>query len=102
MDEVITFRSLDKNDFASIAKIMLSQLSEALSAKAIQLTYTDAAAAYIAEQSFSQKFGARNMRRYIQTHVEDALAEKIIASYNMRVTSARVDFDGEKLVIDCM
>ena len=102
VDEVITFRSLDRTDFASIAKIMLSQLAEALSAKAITLTYTDAAAAYIAEQSFSQKFGARNMRRYIQTHVEDALAEKIIASYNMRVTSARVDHDGEKLVIDCM
>ena len=102
VDEVITFRSLDKNDFAKIAKLMLSQLAEALAAKAITLTYTDAAAAYIAEQSFSQKFGARNMRRYIQTHVEDALAEQIIASYNTRVTSARVDFNGEKLVIDCM
>ena len=38
----------------------------------------------------------------MQTEVEDALAEKIIASYDHRVTAARVDADGEKLVIDCM
>ena len=101
VDEVITFRSLDKDDFAKIAKLMLSQLAEALSAKGIALTYTDAAAAYIADKSYSVKFGARNMRRYIQTNVEDALAEKIIACYNTRISSAHVDFDGEKLLIDC-
>ena len=101
VDEVITFRSLDKDDFAKIAKLMLSQLAEALAAKGITLTYTDAAAAYIAEHSYSVKFGARNMRRYIQTNVEDALAEKIIASYNTKVTSAAIDSDGESLKIDC-
>ncbi len=101
VDEVITFRSLDKGDFAKIAELMLSQLAEALAAKGITLTYTDAAAAYIAEQSYSTKFGARNMRRYIQTHVEDALAERIIASYNAKVTSATVDADGETLKMDC-
>ena len=102
VDEVITFRSLDKDDFAKIAKLMLSQLADALAAKSITLTYTDAAAAYIAEKSYSVKFGARNMRRYIQTNVEDALAEKIISNYNTHVSSARVDFDGEKLLIECM
>ena len=102
VDEVITFRSLDKDDFAKIAKLMLSQLAEALSAKNITLTYTDAAAAYIADRSYSVKFGARNMRRFIQTNVEDALAEKIISNYNTRVSSARVDFDGEQLLIQCM
>ncbi len=102
VDEVITFRSLDKGDFARIAKLMLSQLSEALSAKKITLSYTDAAADYIAEKSYSVKFGARNMRRFIQTNVEDALAEKIISSYSTRISSANVDFDGEKLVIECL
>ena len=102
VDEVITFRSLDKDDFGKIAKLMLSQLASALAEKGITLTYTDSAAAFIAEKSFSLKFGARNMRRFIQTNVEDALAEKIISNYRVRVTSARVDSDGEKLIIDCM
>ena len=102
VDEVITFRSLDKNDFAKIAKIMLSQLAEALAAKGTKLKYTDAAADYIADKSYSVKFGARNMRRFIQTNVEDALAEKIISNYNTHISLARVDFNGEKLLIDIM
>ena len=102
VDEVITFNALTKDDFGKIARLMLDQLAAALAEKKITLTYTDAAADFIAEKSYSQKYGARNMRRYMQTEVEDALAEKIIASYDHRVTAARVDADGEKLVIDCM
>ena len=102
VDEVITFNALTKDDFGKIAHLMLDQLAAALAEKKITLTYTDAAADFIAEKSYSQKYGARNMRRYMQTEVEDALAEKIIASYDHRVTAARVDADGEKLVIDCM
>ena len=102
VDEVITFNALTKDDFGKIAHLMLDQLAAALAEKKITLTYTDAAADFIAEKSYSVKYGARNMRRYMQTEVEDALAEKIIASYDHRVTAARVDADGEKLVIDCM
>ncbi len=102
VDEVITFRALDKDDFGRIAKLMLLQLAEALSANGITLNYTDAAAAFIAEKSYSVKFGARNMRRFIQTNVEDALAEKIISNYNVRIASARIDSDGEKLIIECL
>ncbi len=79
VDEIITFRSLDKKDFKQIASIMLEDLKKALAERYIQFHYTDAAAAYIAEQSFSVKYGARNMRRYIQTSVEDQAAEKIVA-----------------------
>ncbi|MBQ8837484.1 MAG: ATP-dependent Clp protease ATP-binding subunit [Clostridia bacterium] len=102
VDEVITFRSLDKADFGKIAKLMLSELGKALEEKGIALTYTDATASFIAEKSFSQKFGARNMRRFIQTNVEDALAEKIISNYRVRVSSASIDSDGEKLIINCI
>ncbi len=102
VDEVITFRQLDKNDFGKIAKLMLSQLASALSEKGIVLNYTDKAAEFIADKSFSNKFGARNMRRFIQTNVEDALAERIISNYRMRVSSAMVDSDGEKLIIECI
>ncbi|MBQ6614435.1 MAG: ATP-dependent Clp protease ATP-binding subunit [Clostridia bacterium] len=101
VDEVITFRSLDKDDFGRIATIMLNQLKGALAEKGIELSFTENAAKLVAEKSFSVKYGARNMRRFIQREIEDALAEKIISSYNNRVTSASVDADGEKLVIDC-
>ena len=79
VDEVVTFRSLDQSDFTHIARIMLNELVEALAEKSLTLRYTDAAAALIAEKSYSAKYGARNMRRYIQRNVEDAIAEAVIA-----------------------
>ncbi len=79
VDEIITFRALDLEDFKRIAAIMLEDLKKSLAEKYIRFHYTDAAAAYIAKQSFSVKYGARNMRRYIQTAVEDQAAEKIVA-----------------------
>ena len=102
VDEIITFNSLTKGDFAQIAKIMLGQLSELLSDKGIKLDYTDEAAAYVAEQSYSQKYGARNMRRYIQKHIEDKLAELIISDYDKSVSVAKIFVRNGELAIECL
>ena len=102
VDEVITFRSLDRADFAKIAEIMLSQLAEALVEKGIKLEYTSEAAKLIANESFSEKYGARNMRRYIQKHVEDKLAELIILNYSQSYTLARVHVANGEIAVCCM
>ena len=78
VDEIITFRQLTEEDFVRIARLMLSDLSGLLEAKGITLTVTPAAEAYIAHASYSVKYGARNMRRYIQTSIEDPIATGII------------------------
>ena len=102
VDEVITFRSLDKTDFCRIAEIMLGQLKDTLAEKGITLSYTDEAVKLIAEKSFSEKYGARNMHRYIQKNVEDRLAELIISDYKRSYSAALVsEKDGEITVI-CM
>ena len=80
VDEIITFRSLDKQDFAKIAVIMLDETCEALRSKGYKVSYDEKAPLAIAENSFSEKYGARNMRRYIQTEIEDVIADKIISS----------------------
>ena len=96
VDEVVTFRSLDRTDFTAIARIMLDELVAALAEKSLALHYTPAAAALIAERSFSQKYGARHMRRYIQRHVEDPIAEAVIADYAHRLTGITLSVsDGE-------
>jgi ATP-dependent Clp protease ATP-binding subunit ClpA len=102
VDEIITFRSLDESDFGRIARIMLEELKQALAERRVELFYTDAAVAHIAEQSFSRKYGARNMRRYIQRNVEDRLAELMIADYQKTYTKARIDFNGEELTVACL
>jgi ATP-dependent Clp protease ATP-binding subunit ClpA len=102
VDEVITFRSLNEADFAKIAGIMMGELKSALAEKGITLSYSDEALALIAKESYSHKFGARNMRRYIQTHVEDALAEKIIADFARTITHASVNEKDGKIRVEAL
>ena len=101
VDEIITFRRLDESDFAKIAAIMLDELASVLSEKDIVLTYSDQALRLIAEKSFSAKFGARNMRRFIQTEVEDKLAEIIIADYNRAFTVAEIFAEDGEIKVTC-
>ena len=100
IDEIITFRHLDKSDFAKIAQIMLRQLTDHLIEKGIRLTYTEEALALIAEESYSEKYGARNMRRYIERNVEDAIANIIIDSMPSKIYAIAITVSGEKIKID--
>ena len=102
VDEVITFNSLSADDFTHIAKIMLGELATALEENRIHLKYTDSAAKLIAEKSYSYKYGARNMRRYIQSNVEDKLAELIISDYNHTYTQALINVKDGEISVNCM
>ena len=102
IDEIITFRSLEKEDFVKIARIMLTDMEKALAERNIRFVFTDEACEFIANESFSKKFGARNMRRYIQTEVEDKLAHAIIFEIKGAIIGASVDVKGGKIVVDCI
>jgi ATP-dependent Clp protease ATP-binding subunit ClpA len=95
VDEIITFRSLTEDDFAGIARIMLGELKTVLAEKGVSLSYTDGAAAYIARKSYSHKFGARNMRRFITKEVEDVLAEKMISDYDRSISQVMIGYSEE-------
>ena len=84
IDEIITFNQLTGEDFGKISRIMLEELAESLSEKKIAFKYTDGAADMLAKKAYSVKFGARNLRRLIQTEVEDKAAELIISSYDSK------------------
>ena len=102
VDEVITFSPLSRDSFSSIAKIMLDELKNALGERGLTFTYTEEAASFIAEQSYSERYGARNMRRYIQRNVEDPLAEAVIADYNRKLTQIRLCLRDGKPALDTM
>ena len=82
IDEIITFRHLDKSDFEKIADIMLGKLRDHLNEKDIKLIYNQDVLSLIASESYSEKYGARNMRRYIERHVEDKIAAVILDNYH--------------------
>ncbi len=98
IDEIIVFDRLNKDDIKEIAKIMLSGLKHRLAANGTETEFTDSAIEKIAEEGFDAIYGARPLRRAIQTKIEDMLSEKIIdGKIGNNVT---VDFkDGEFLAI---
>ncbi len=104
VDEIITFNSLTVENFEKIAEIMLEELNTALSEKNIKFSYTKDAVMFIAQNSFSQKFGARNMRRFIRSNVEDQLAECIISDYNREISIAKLKYSKKenKLIVECI
>ena len=99
IDEIITFRHLDKGDFVKIADIMLGKLADHFAEKDIKLVYGDDVLNLIAEESYSEKYGARNMRRYIERNVEDKLAEVILNNYGQSLKGISLKaHDGDILV----
>ncbi len=102
IDEIITFRSLEREDFARISHIMLNDLKEALAERGIKFIYTDAVCDFVAEKSFSKKFGARNMRRYIQTEIEDRLANAMIFEVKGPLAGASVDIKDGEIKLTCI
>ncbi len=95
VDEIITFRHLEKDDFKKIACLMLDELKSALSDREIAFVYTDDAALFIGEKSYSIKYGARNMRRYIQTEVENLIASEVINTRGKLSSVSLLVRDGE-------
>lgn len=87
IDSVITFNALTKENFAAIARLMLNQLSDSLLSNGIKFRFTDEVADKVAADAFSDKYGARNMRRYIQYNIEDEIANRIIDNYSSGITA---------------
>ena len=102
VDEIITFRQLEETDFVRIAAIQLGELKLSLAEKDITLTYADEALEWIAKSSYSRKYGARNMRRYIRREIEDRLAELIIADHARTYTRAHIGCTAEGLTVSCL
>ncbi len=81
VSEIITFNHLTREDFRGIVRIQLGDLACTMEERGTRLTYSEEAADLIAEKSYSEKFGARNLRRYLEKNVEDPIAEIAISSY---------------------
>lgn len=100
IDEVITFRHLEIPDFERIADIMLGKLRDHLLEKGITLKYTAPVLKFIAENSYSEKYGARNMRRYIEKNVEDEIAELLISAYPNPIVGIAMSISAGKIKFD--
>lgn len=78
VDEIIVFKQLEKDDIKEIARRMLVSLTKQLAQLGTQVTFTDAAVSALADAGFDKVYGARPLRRAIQTKIEDRLSELIL------------------------
>ncbi|MBO4422354.1 MAG: ATP-dependent Clp protease ATP-binding subunit, partial [Clostridia bacterium] len=84
LDAVITFNPLSREDFRGIVRVMLGDVKASLAERGIEFSYTDELCEFIIDHSYSKKFGARNMRRYIEANIEDAIAELLISKKGVK------------------
>ncbi|MBR6740441.1 MAG: ATP-dependent Clp protease ATP-binding subunit [Clostridia bacterium] len=102
VDEIITFNQLTQVDFESIARIMLGELKDNLSERGIAFTCSDEAVEYLARESYSVKYGARNLRRLIQKKIEDPAAGAIIAGYDTPVIGIAVSVQDGDIAVNTL
>jgi len=98
IDEVVVFKQLTKEDFASIAALMLDEMKEPLAEKDIKLSYTQEALDLIAEKSYGKPYGARDIRRVIRQDAEDKIAEIIIERAS-EVSEIKISAENGELIV---
>ena len=99
VDEIVTFNSLSRDDFKRIAEIMLGEFEKALSDRGISISYTEQARDKIADESYSAKYGARNMRRYIEKNIEDKAANIIIDNFDKDIKILNVCVENDEITV---
>ena len=94
IDEVLVFHMLTKDDLKEIVKIFLKSLDKRTNAQMhIKLDVSESAIEHIAESGFDKNYGARPIRRAIQTQIEDLLADKLLVDEIKAGDEAVVDYD---------
>jgi ATP-dependent Clp protease ATP-binding subunit ClpB len=95
IDEVIMFQPLMKNEIKGIIQIQLNDLRNLVAKNDIDLTFSDYALEYLAENGYDPQFGARPLKRLIQKQIVNTLSKKILGGDIDRNYPVMVDvFDG--------
>ncbi len=97
LDEVVLFEALSKDDLAHIVDLQLALLEQRLAVRRITISVTDAARAWLAETGYDPAYGARPLRRLIQSAIGDPLARKLIAGEVTDGGTVTVDVGGDGL-----
>ena len=98
LDEIVFYKPLTKENIRGIVDLLVADLQKRMSQRQLTVTLTDAAKDYLIAKGYDPIYGARPLKRLIQTEVETLLARWIIAEDPAPETAITVDYDGEKLV----
>ena len=100
VDETIVFHQLTKENIESIADIMLKGMVKRLEASGIIAEYTKELVKYIANEGFDLVYGARPLKRAIQSKIEDKLAEEMLDNAVSEGDKILIDIKDGKLTVE--
>lgn len=98
IDVTVIFDRLTKDDIIKISNIMIANLNKKLASKKINLKFTNGAMQQIFEKGYSEEYGARPLKRFIEQNIEDSLAEEMLAGNINEGDNVTVGFKQGKFV----
>lgn len=100
IDEIIVFRKLTKENIEDITRIMLNNLKTRLLSMNVDATFTDSIISHLAQEGFDPVYGARPLRRAIQSKIEDLISDEMLSNNVTEGDKITVDYIDGKVTID--
>ena len=100
MDDIIIFKPLTQDNIKGIANKLLNELVKRVAARNIGLSYTPAISEWVATAGFDMKFGARPLKRFIQSHIENKLSVELIRHGIEDGMKVNLDYQDDELKIE--
>ena len=99
LDEIVFYKPLTKENIIGIVELLIADLNKRLKDKQLSVTVSDSAKQFIIDSAYDPSYGARPLKRFIQSRLETLLARAIIGGDIEPETTLEVDYDGLKLFI---
>ncbi len=100
LDEIIVFRKLGPDSIKQIVKLMLKEFEKRVKNKNIHVTFNDSIVEYIAKIGFDDTYGARPLRRAIQTYIEDKFANELLDDKIKENDNINVSYANESVLFE--
>lgn len=98
LDDVIVFRSLTKEDLVKILDLEIAKVVERVQRRNLRLVLDDSSKEFLVQKGYDPQYGARPMRRAVERHLEDPLAEEILKGSLVDGEPVEVGVEGDKIV----
>ena len=99
LDEIIYFKPLTRENISSITSLALESLAKRLEDKRIPVKLTERAVDYVVNSAYDPIYGARPLKRFLQSELETLIAKRIIAGDIPMDSEINIDYDGELKIL---
>jgi len=100
VDEIIVFHPLSRDDIKKIGHLMLDETTKRMEQNNIKITFTEDVLEFLADKGYDKTYGARPLKRTIQEHIEDKLAEEILDGKIKEGDNVAVSYEDGKITIN--